>query len=222
MSFNPSDNWDSILSKLGSPFNWVLTKEGYSIINAYITSREFIMLANFYQFLASLSTNTSFLSILLKYIVIRGIGSILIQNKQVSLNAIISALQVQRDMYVALVNVLNTLTTTIPSVAFNPVANAKWASVLAAVLTAIAATGAEIGNLKNDIRAIISQDIFCLTPCSTFEPLVLKSSTVEDIREKYDRILSDLKEIESRLRATDTVGASRDTPTPTTTPSTTK
>jgi len=200
MSFNAGDNWDSILDKLGSPFNWILTKEGYSIINAFITSREFIMLANFYQFLANLSTNPNFFNVLLKYIVIRGVGAILINNKQVNLNALVSALQVQRDMYVALVNVLNTLTNTISAVAFNPVANAKWASILTAVLTALAATGTAIGQLKNDIRAVINQDIFCLTPCTVFSPLELNTKdNVEDTRDKFDNIIKELKELEATL-----------------------
>jgi hypothetical protein len=103
-------------------------------------------------------------------------------------------------MYIALVNVLNTLTTTISSVAFNPIANAKWASVLAVVTTALAATGAEIGNLKNNIRDIITQDIFCLTPCSMLSMLELKHSNVEDIRNELKDIIVKLYEQEERLR----------------------
>jgi hypothetical protein len=199
MSFLPSDTWDSILDRLGDPAKWVLTKEGYSIINAFITSREFIMLANFYQFLANLSTNNNFFNILLKYIVIRGIGAILINNKQVSLNALIQALGYQKDMYVALVQVLNTLTNAIPSVAFNPIANAKWASVFSAVLVALSSTGTEIGNLKNDIRTIINQDIFCLEPCTSFTMAKLELSKVEDIRDSVNEIISKLHEQESKL-----------------------
>jgi hypothetical protein len=199
MSFTPSDNWDSILNQLGDPAKWVLTKEGYSIINAFITSREFIMLANFYQFLANLSTDNNFFNILLKYIVIRGIGAILINNKQVSLNALLQALGYQKDMYVALVNVLNTLTNAIPSVAFNPIANAKWASVFSAVLVALASTGTEIGNLKNNIRAIINDDIFCLQPCSLTLMSRLEFSKVEDIRDSVNEIIAKLHEQELKL-----------------------
>jgi len=199
MSFTPSDNWDSILNQLGDPAKWVLTKEGYSIINAFITSREFIMLANFYQFLANLSTNNNFFNILLKYIVIRGIGAILINNKQLSLNALLQALAYQKDMYVALVNVLNTLTNTIASVAFNPIANAKWASVFSAVLVALSSTGTEIGNLKNNIRAIINEDIFCLEPCTSFSMARLEFSKDEDIRDSIKEIITKLHEEELRL-----------------------
>jgi hypothetical protein len=203
MSFLPSDNWASILNRLGSPFNWILTKEGYALINAFITSREFILLANFYQFLARLSTNDNFFNILLKAIVIRSLGAILINDKQIAINAIVQTIGIQKDMYIALVNVLNTLTTTIPSVAFNPIANAKWASILSAVLVAISSTGTEIGNLKNDLRAIISRDTFCLTPCTEFRPLMLQSSNVEDIRKEYTKIISDLKRIEREITKED-------------------
>jgi hypothetical protein len=199
MAFLPSDKWSDILNRLGSPFSWILTKEGYALINAFITSREFIILANFYQFLANQSVNATFWNILLKALLIRSIGAILINDKQVSLNALISALQVQGNMYIALVNVLNTLTNAIPSVAFNPIANAKWASVFSAVLVALASTGTEIGNLKNDIRTIINTDIFCIEPCTTFMRARLASSKVEDIRDSVKEIVDKLYERETKL-----------------------
>jgi hypothetical protein len=199
MAFLPSDKWSDILNRLGSPFSWFLTKEGYALINAFITSREFIILANFYQFLANQSVNPTFWNILLKALLIRSIGAILINDKQVSLNALISALQVQSNMYIALVNVLNTLTNIIPSVSFNPVANAKWASILSAVLVALASTGTEIGNLKNNIRAIINDDIFCIEPCSTLTRAKLELSKVEDIRDSVNEIIAKLYEQEAKL-----------------------
>jgi hypothetical protein len=180
LPFNPSDQWDRIINKIGSPQDHVLTKEQYALVNAYITEREFIILANFYQFLAQLATDPNNFHVLLKFIQISKVGAILLQHKQLNLNTLIQMLQEQSKMYISVIQALAQITQVTPN--FNPFnieGNLKWSAVFATLTTALALIGSEIGNIKNNIRNQISIDPFCIYPCSPRPPSPLKTSNVE-------------------------------------------
>jgi len=180
LPFNPSDDWDSIISKLGSPSDHVLTKEQYALINAYITEREFIILANFYQFLAQLATDPNNFQILLKFIITSKVGAILLQHKQANLNALIEMLREQSKMYISVVQALAQIAQVTPN--FNPFniqGNLKWSAVFATLTTALGLIGSEIGAIKNNIRNAIRVDPFCIYPCPPTPPSPLSLSDIE-------------------------------------------
>jgi hypothetical protein len=180
MSFLPSDDWEDILTKLGAPDDHVLTKEGYALINAFITEREFIILANFYQFLATLSTDPNNWYVLLKFIQISKIGAILLQHKQTNLNILIEMLREQAKMYIAVVQAIAQITQITPNFnAFNIQGNLKWTAAFTALTTALALIGTEIGAIKNNIRNAIGVDPFCIYPCPPTPPPPLSLSDVE-------------------------------------------
>jgi hypothetical protein len=180
LPFNPSDDWDSIISKLGSPSDHVLTKEQYALVNAFITEREFIILANFYQFLAQLATDPNNFHVLLKFIQISKVGAILLQHKQLNLNTLIQMLQEQSKMYISVVQALAQIAQVTPNFnAFNIQGNLKWSAVFATLTTALALIGSEIGNIKNNIRNQIAIDPFCIYPCPPTPPSPLAVSNTE-------------------------------------------
>jgi hypothetical protein len=190
LAFINADDWQDIISLL-DPSRLALPKENYELINATIAVKEYNILHNIYEHLSNLSTDRCNQDRLIQLIVISKIGAILLQFKQNRLSVLQGMLQVQANMYTTVVNALASLANLIPSVAFNPVANLKWDSIVAALLTALSLIGTEIGNIKNNIRNLIRDNEFCIKSCLCGDiiPLGMDSS----VELKHEEINSMIK-----------------------------
>jgi hypothetical protein len=194
------NNWEDILNIIGSPSKHVLTKENYELVNSVLNSYEYAIIHNIYDFIKDASTDKCFHERLLKFITISKIGASLSQFKQIRLNAIIQAITQQANMYNSALNQLGAVVssfqhayilrevvnTTPPSTDIqitNIAIDLKVVGIIAALIGALTAIGLEIGNLKNDLRAQIAIDEYCLTGCSTN---CTSSTTIMELRAMLD------------------------------------
>jgi hypothetical protein len=169
-------NWQSWLSSLGDPRLWFLTKEDYMLIKSYLTLLDANTYANILEQIRLRSNDPCEVDRLIQFIVIKKIGSALIQSHKNRLDSIIKAIEIQGNMYISAINQLGIIANSmanahklmaglsnfeIPNIALD----IKLASLIATVISAITAVGIEIGNLKNNLRTLINLNEYCIRAC---------------------------------------------------------
>jgi hypothetical protein len=169
-------NWQAWLSSLGDPRLWFLTKEDYMLIKSYLTLLDANTFANILEQIRLRSNDPCEVDRLIQFIVIKKVGSALIQSHKNRLDSIIKAIEIQGNMYISAINQLGIIansmanahkllaglsTFEIPNIALN----IKLASLIATTISAITAIGIEIGNLKNNLRSLVNFNEYCIRAC---------------------------------------------------------
>jgi hypothetical protein len=207
-----ASNWEQIINLIApDPSKHVLTKENEALLSSHVTALEYVILRNLYDHIKDRSLDPNFYERLKKFLVILKIAPSLLQFKQNRLNAILEAIKSQERMYIAVVNAIAQITQVTPN--FNPFniqGNIKWSASFTALITALAAIGLEIGGLKNDLRALINNDEFCIEPCSSsiVNRIELQKSEGDKINlnEITDKILKEVDIMLEKLKEEDIKG----------------
>jgi hypothetical protein len=196
LDFINADDWQDIVGIL-DPSRLVLPKENYELINARLAVKEYNVLHNIYEHLSNLSSDPCNQDRLIQLFIISKVGAILLQFKQNRLSILQSMLQTQANMYTTVVNALSSVANLIPSVSYNAVANIKFDAIVAALLTALALIGTEIGNIKNNIRNLIRDNEFCIKSCLCGDLIPLGMDSSVELR--HEEINSMIKTLTSMV-----------------------
>ncbi|MEM4324066.1 MAG: hypothetical protein QXO37_09440 [Candidatus Nitrosocaldaceae archaeon] len=201
-------NWEELQNTLTpNVAQHIATKEQIELLNSALVANMFIFDYNIHKILAKLTSDKCSVEKLLKFITVKKIGVQLLQAKQNRLQALLSMLQTQANMYIAVVNAFNTAYAQIRSGLFDITQDLKWDAITATLIAALVAISLEIGRIKNDIRYEIARDEFCLQGCSP-ECVTMsmamregihnanEGSKVEEVANKFLTMLEELAKVE--------------------------
>lgn len=201
-------NWEQLQNTLTPNIaQHIATKEQIELLNSALVANMFIFDYNVHKLLAKLTSDKCSIERILKFVTIKKIGVQLLQFKQNRLQALLSMLQTQANMYIAVVNAFNTAYAQIRSGLFDITQDLKWDAITATLIAALVAISLEIGRIKNDIRYEIARDEFCLQGCSP-ECVTMsmamragihnanEGSKVEEVANKFLTMLEELARLE--------------------------
>jgi len=169
-------HWQAFIQALGNPRNWFLTKEDFEIVKAYFSQAEANINANIMEYLRNASDDPCSIHKALQFITIRKLGTIQIQAHKNRIDAILTTIQHQSEIYKAvaqsLAQVVQSFTNSYKLASGlsqfelpNIVQDLKAVGVIGILTAALTSIGIEIGNLKNDLRNLIRFNEFCIRPC---------------------------------------------------------
>ena len=169
-------HWQAFLSSLGDPRNWFLTKEDFELVKAYFSQAEANINSNIMEYLRKASDDPCSIHKALQFITIRKLGTIQIQAHKNRIDAILTTIQHQSEIYKAvaqsLAQVVQSFTNSYKLASGlsqfelpNIVQDLKAVGVIGILTAALTSIGIEIGNLKNDLRNLIRFNEFCIRPC---------------------------------------------------------
>lgn len=173
-----------------------LTKEDYELVRSVFNISEATIEYNILEYLKGRSTDPCAIQKLLNFIVVRKIGNILLQSHQTKLEALKFMLDKQTSIYQSLVNAISSIASLIPQISFNPISDLKWDAILAILIAALTATSIEIGNIKNNIRELVSVNEFCIRGCGNCDQsqLITKFKDLIDNTKLYNEGIEFAKE----------------------------
>lgn len=156
-------NWSSILSFLGDPANHFFTKEDAEVVQSHLQALGFSSERNIADYLCQNSTDPCNIEKLIKFLVVRKIGTPLLTQKKNRLDTLLRTHDNTRDIIISFVGAIERVTI---AFSIDPIVDAKQGLVVVALQAQLVALLLKLDGLDTIIQADSRTDEFCLTACT--------------------------------------------------------
>lgn len=151
-------DWQDVISQLGDPSNHFFTKEDSELVQSYISLRNFNFWEKIRDFLEDLPICKIY-----QILKIRKIGSQLMQDRQLRLEAINRSQEVYRDWLTAQVNGLAQISASFSN---NPVVDVKQAAIAVILETQIVTQITRLGTQTTLLEKELERNPWCVDCCN--------------------------------------------------------